>query len=76
MNDVNVGIQTTLNTFSYNFPNKSTDYQAKITVEITEDEICFPNKIAIKDAYFNVTNCTPCANSLLACVPFNVTKTK
>ena len=76
VNDVNVGIQTTLNTFSYNFPNKSTDYQAKITVEITDDEICFPNKIASKDEFFNIKNCTPCSNSLLACVPFFVVKTK
>ncbi|MEY4538526.1 MAG: hypothetical protein RLZZ306_283 [Bacteroidota bacterium] len=76
VNDVNVGAQTTFNTFSYDSPTKSTDYQVKITVEITEDEICFPNKIAIKDAYFNVLNCTPCSNSLLACVPFIVVKTK
>lgn len=76
VDDVNVGTQTTSNTFSYNSPIKSTDYQVKISVEIAEDEICFPNKVAIKDAYFNVTNCTPCANSLLACVPFNVVKTK
>jgi hypothetical protein len=76
VNDVNVGAQTTSNTFSYDTPNKLTDYQAKISVEITDDEICFPNKIALKDAYFNIKNCTPCVNSLLACIPFNVIKTK
>lgn len=42
MNDVNVGFQTT--SFIYNSPTKSTDYQVKIT----DDEICFPNKIALK----------------------------
>ena len=73
---VNVGTQTTSNTFSYNSVNKPTDYQVKISVEITDDEICFPNKIASMDAFFNLTNCTPCVNSLLACRPFNVTKTK
>jgi hypothetical protein len=76
VNDVNVGNQTTSNTFSYDSSNKSADYQVKITVEITDDEICFPSKIASKDEYFNIKNCTPCVNSLLACLPFNVIKTK
>lgn len=44
VNDVNVGFQTTSNSFIYNSPTKSTDYQVKIT----DDEICFPNKIALK----------------------------
>jgi hypothetical protein len=65
---------TNNSTFDYISSNKSSDYQVKITVEITDDnDVCFPNKISSADLNITVKNCTPC---IIACHPFNVVKTK
>jgi hypothetical protein len=65
---------TNNSTFDYISSNKSSDYQVKITVEVTDDnDVCFPNKTSSADLNITVKNCTPC---LVACHPFNVVKTK
>jgi hypothetical protein len=65
---------TNSSTFDYISSNKSSDYQVKVTVEVTDDnDVCFPNKISSADLNVTVKNCTPC---IIACHPFDVIKTK
>jgi hypothetical protein len=72
---VNVGTQTTSSTFSYNSPNKTSDYQVKISVEVIEKDLCFPNKISTADSTFLIKNCNPC-DGIMACIPFSVMRVR
>ncbi|PWK26170.1 concanavalin A-like lectin/glucanase superfamily protein [Arcicella aurantiaca] len=68
---VNVGSQTSASIFSYDSQNKASDYQVKISVEVIEDDLCFPNKISTADATILIKNCNPC-EGITACIPFTV----
>jgi hypothetical protein len=72
---VNVGIQTTSSTFSYDSPSKISDYQVKISVEVTENDLCFPNKISTAESTILIKNCNPC-DGITACIPFSVMRAK
>jgi gliding motility-associated-like protein len=62
VDDVNAG--TNSKTFAYNSPNKSADYSLKISVEIRDEDVCFPQKPATVDKTFNIKFCsTPTANT-------------
>ena len=54
---VNNGTQTTSKTFSYDSPVKTADYQVKISVEVTDEDICFPMKPVLVDKIIAVKNC-------------------
>jgi gliding motility-associated-like protein len=49
---------TNSNNFLYNSPNKSTDYQVKISLEVTDDDPCFPQNPVVVDKIVNVKYCT------------------
>ena len=44
-------------TFAYNSPNKSADYQVKISLEVTDEDPCFPQKPVLVDKIFAIKNC-------------------
>ena len=48
---------TNSKTFDYNSPNKSADYSVKITVEITDEDPCFPQKSVVVDKNIAIKNC-------------------
>ena len=54
---VNNGTQTTSKTFSYDSPIKTADYQVKISVEVTDEDICFPMKPVLVDKIVAIKNC-------------------
>jgi gliding motility-associated-like protein len=59
---VNAG--TNNKTFAYNSVNKSADYLIKISVEVTDEDVCFPQKPTTVDKIFNIKFCsTPTANT-------------
>jgi gliding motility-associated-like protein len=73
---VDAGTDNQLLTF--NTPNISAQYQVKITVEVTDNDPCFPQKSATTEQIFTLKNCvtTPSTgvdlkNGLVACYPFN-----
>lgn len=72
---INVGTQTTSSTFSYNSPNKTSDYQVKISVEVIENDLCFPNKISTADSIILIKNCNPCGD-VMACIPYRVMRVR
>ena len=72
---VNVGTQTTSSTFSYAAPIKTLDYQVKISVEVIENDLCFPNKISTADSIILIKNCNPCGD-VTSCIPFDVKRVK
>lgn len=72
---VNVGTQTTSSTFSYDSPNKTSDFQVKISVEVIENDLCFPNKISTADSIILIKNCNPC-DGITSCIPFDVKRVK
>jgi hypothetical protein len=70
---VNVGTNSKF--FVYNSSVKSTDYQVKVSVEVTGEE-CFPDGIATVENTVTIKNCNPCVDGVVACHPFTVVKTK
>ncbi|MEA5459174.1 LamG domain-containing protein [Arcicella sp. LKC2W] len=72
---INVGTQTTSSTFNYDSPSKTSDYQVKISVEVTENDLCFPNKISTADSTILIKNCNPCGD-IMACIPYRVMRAK
>jgi gliding motility-associated-like protein len=72
---VNQGINS--RTFVYNSLKKTGDYTVKITVDVTDDDPCFPQKPATTDQTITIKDCTPIPtgvnlkNGLVACYPFN-----
>jgi gliding motility-associated-like protein len=68
---------TNSKTFDYTFVKKTGDYSVKITVEVTDDDPCFPQKPAATDQIIAIKDCaiTPTGvnlkNGLVACYPFN-----
>lgn len=54
--DVNQG--TNGKTFIYNSPNKSADYQVKITIDVTDEDPCFPQKPVSVDKTINIKFCS------------------
>ncbi len=73
---VNAG--TDSKTLTFNAPNISAQYQVKISVEVTDDDPCFPKKPATAEQTFTIKNCVippstgvDLKNGLVACYPFN-----
>jgi hypothetical protein len=59
---VNVG--TNSKTFTYNSANKTVDYQVKVSVEVKDEEVCFPQKTVTADKTINIKYCsTPVVNT-------------
>jgi hypothetical protein len=62
-------------TFGYTTTRKTEDYTVKITVEVSDEDICFSYKSTIVDLNVTVKGCTPTGvnlkNGLVACYPFN-----
>jgi gliding motility-associated-like protein len=61
---INQGTNT--KSFAYNSPNKSADYSAKITVEVTDEDPCFPQKPVTVEKTINIKFCntpTPTAGN-------------
>ncbi|MDZ7897012.1 MAG: gliding motility-associated C-terminal domain-containing protein [Arcicella sp.] len=52
---VNAG--TNSKNFAYNSMNKSADYQVKISVEVTDEDPCFPEKPVLVDKNITIKNC-------------------
>ena len=57
VNGVNNGTQTTSKIFSYDSPTKTADYQVKISVDVTDEDICFPQKPATVDKTITIKFC-------------------
>jgi gliding motility-associated-like protein len=63
--------------FIYNSTNESVDYQVKVEVEVSDEDICFPQKPIIQTQNLTIKNCfTPSNNvdlkkGLVACYPFS-----
>jgi gliding motility-associated-like protein len=68
---------TNSKTFDYTSAKKTGDYTVKITVEVTEEDPCFPQKPVTTDQTFTIKDCIPLVtgvnlkNGLVACYPFN-----
>jgi gliding motility-associated-like protein len=68
---------TNSKTFDYTFVKKTGDYTVKITVEVTDEDVCFPQKPSTIDQTITIKDCTPPStgvnlkNGLVACYPFN-----
>jgi hypothetical protein len=64
-------------TFDYTSIKKTGDYTVKITVEVTDDDPCFPQKPATTDQTITIKDCVTnpttvnLKNGLVACYPFN-----
>lgn len=52
---VNAG--TDSKTLAFNAPNKLSDYQVKISVEIMDEDVCFPKKPVLIDKIVAIKNC-------------------
>lgn len=63
--------------FDYTSVKKTGDYSVKITVEVTDDDPCFPQKPATTDQTIIIKDCAiiltgvNLKNGLVACYPFN-----
>ncbi|MEY4538527.1 MAG: hypothetical protein RLZZ306_284 [Bacteroidota bacterium] len=44
-------------TFTYNSANKSADYQVKISVEVTDEDVCFPQKSVTVEKIIDIKFC-------------------
>ncbi len=68
---------TNSKTFDYTSTKKTGDYTVKISVEVTDEDICFPQKPTTTDQTITIKDCTPPStgvnlkNGLVACYPFN-----
>jgi gliding motility-associated-like protein len=59
---VNQGIDS--NSLIYNSLNKSADYQVKISVEVTDDDPCFPQNPVVVDKIIDIKHCTTSSPNL------------
>ena len=53
---INQGINS--NSFTYNSLNKSADYQVKLTVEVTDEDLCFPQKPVMAEKIISIKFCS------------------
>ena len=53
---LNQGINS--NSFTYNSLNKSADYQVKLTVEVTDEDLCFPQKSVMAEKIISIKFCS------------------
>ena len=68
---------TNSKSFDYTSTKKAGDYTVKISVEVTDQDICFPQKPTTTEQIITIKDCTPPSigvnlkNGLVACYPFN-----
>jgi hypothetical protein len=68
---------TNSKTFDYTSVKKTGDYQGKISVEVEDEDVCFPQKPTTVEQTITIKDCTPppttvnLKNGLVACYPFN-----
>jgi hypothetical protein len=73
INGTNMGSNS--KTFSYTPPINATDYQLNVSLEVTNDDFCFPNKISLVSNSVPIKNCNPC-DIINTCVPYTLLRTK